>query len=210
LEDGKGRPVMSRCPFEDRIDAYLRNKLPADEAERFEEHYFNCPDCFRETAERSAFLEALRGVGEAPFRARPRPDRSWRWVFAAAAAAGVLAAGILFFPRPRPKPSPIEFSGDETVRGASLAVVGPAGALAAAPERLEWSPVPSAAEYNVALAEGAETLWTAETAETAALIPADVRVRLRSGATYVWRVRAYAAEGRMLAASDPTSFTIGR
>jgi hypothetical protein len=200
---------MSRCVDEDRIDAYVKNELPAEEAARFEEHYFNCPDCYRETAERSALLEALRAGGESVFEGRSLPRRRWRWAYAVAAAAA-LAAGILLMSRSGPKPLPFEFTGDETVRGPGLAIIGPKGALAAPPDRFEWHPVPSAAEYEVTLASGPEIIWKGATDKTALVIPADIRAGLREGIPYLWRVRAYAPEGRMLAASDRTTFTIGR
>ncbi|MBM3292888.1 MAG: hypothetical protein FJY82_00025 [Candidatus Aminicenantes bacterium] len=200
---------MAKCVFEDRIGAYLKGELPPEEEARFEEHYFNCPACFRETAERSDLEEALRSAGEAAFRARPQVRLRPGWVYAAAAAVAA-AAVILSLPSSPPKPSPFQFPADEIVRGPELAVVGPAGTLAAPPEGLEWRPVAGAAVYRLALTFEGEAIWTAETADQTIALPAEVRSRLVEGRTYVWRVRAYAAEGRRIGVSEPTAFRVGR
>jgi anti-sigma factor RsiW len=201
---------MRRCADASRIDAYLRNELSPEEAARFEEHYFDCPECFRELGERSALAEALKEAGPAAFAARVPARKSWRWALAAAAALLSVAVGLkLFSPRP-PKPSEITFSGDETVRGASLGIVGPSGALGAAPERLEWRAVSRAAEYSVALEEGASTIWKATTAASSADLPEDIRLKLRAGVAYTWRVRAYTSRGTLVAVSDPAVFTLIR
>lgn len=201
---------MTRCRFEDEIDAYLRGSLDAEGEDRFEEHYFNCPACFRLTAERGTLLEAFRAGGERAFPSRPRPRGIPGWAYGAAAAAALLAAVLLFIPHPRPKPRPITFSGDETVRGGGMTVLEAAGSLPAPPVRLAWEPVSSAARYEVVLTSGEETLWQAETKDTAVDLPADLKPRLQEGRVYVWRVRAFAPEGRMLAFSEKTSFTVGR
>jgi len=200
---------MARCAFEDRIDAYLRGELPPEEEARFEEHYFNCPACFQETAERGELEEALRSGGETAFREQPRIRLRPGWIYAAAAAVIGLAV-ILSLPSSPPKPSPFQFPADETVRGAGLAVLGPAGVLPAPPDRLEWRPVPGAAVYKLTLTSEGEDVWAAETTDKTVALPADVRSRLVEGRDYVWKVRAYAAEGRMLGASPPTSFRVGR
>jgi len=199
---------MARCVFEDRIDAYLRGELAPEEEARFEEHYFNCPACFRETAERSALRDALKAGGEAIFRERPR--RIPAWAYAATAAAVFLIAVILSIPPSPPKPSPLGFSGEEAVRGEGLSVVGPSGVLAAPPDRLEWRPASGAAAYEVTLSAGEESLWSAGTTETSILLPSEIRSRIQPGRSYLWRVRAYAAEGRRIAVSEPSSFSLAR
>jgi hypothetical protein len=201
---------MTRCRFEDEIEAYLRGSLDPEGEDRFEEHYFNCPSCFRLTAERGALREAFKAGGEKAFPARPRPRPVPGWVYGAAAAASLIAAVLLFLPPPRPKPLPFTFSGDETVRGAGIAVVEPRGSLPAPPGRLAWEPVPSAARYEVVLTSGQETLWTTETKDPEVGLPPDLKARLQEGGVYLWRIRAFAAEGRMLAFSEKTSFTVGR
>jgi hypothetical protein len=201
---------MKSCPFATSIDPYLQNELSGKEAERFEAHTFDCPSCYREMSERHLLLEALREGGSALFS---RPVRTApAWIRAAAAAALVLlvAAGIaLLSPRPH-RPSEFAFTGDETVRGAALEIVGPAGPVGAAPERLEWHPLARAAEYEVTLSEAGKTIWTVSTAATEAGLPADVRTKLRPGVDYVWRVRAFAALGSFIAVSDPAAFRIAR
>ena len=37
---------MKKCKFDDSIDDYLLSKLSEEDREKFEEHYFNCQQCF--------------------------------------------------------------------------------------------------------------------------------------------------------------------
>lgn len=74
---------MSKCPYEDFIDRYLKNELSADEQAEFEKHYFNCESCFARTMETYEVVKMLKdgqvfdaslgyGVDE------PRPGSRWR------------------------------------------------------------------------------------------------------------------------------------
>ncbi|MCX6566885.1 MAG: zf-HC2 domain-containing protein [Candidatus Aminicenantes bacterium] len=201
--------------FEAQIDSYLLGRLNAEETERFEKHYFDCPDCFRLTAERAALLDAVKAAGPAPAAAAVKAsDRTGfrrfplGWVSAGVAVALLAAAVFLIVPRP-PRPPDFPDSGNRTVRGESMVLIAPVGVLGRSPKEFVWRPVGGAAEYAIILA-GIEPAWTAETRKTSIKIPAEIAGRIAPGKTYAWKVKAYAAEGTLLAASSETLFSIAR
>jgi hypothetical protein len=201
--------------FEALIDSYLFGRLNAEETERFEKHYFDCPACFRRTAERAVFIDAVKAAGPAPSAEarRAQEKRGYRRfppVWAAAGAAVLLAAvmTILFFPR-RSEPPVFTDSGIRILRGTPLEIIEPAGVLKKAPAKFAWQPVDGAAEY-VVIVEGIDPAWTAQTRDAAIKIPAEIAGRMVPGKMVVWRVKAFSAEGALLAASVEVAFSISR
>jgi hypothetical protein len=211
---------MRHRDFEGKIDDYLLGRLSEEDAGRFESHYFDCPDCFRQTAERAALLAAVKSAGPAlavPGRAaepgksgfRPAAGR-FRFGWAAAGAAVlVLAAAVLFWPRPEPAPANFERKGSDVVRGGTLTLLAPLGAVQNAPQKFSWNPIPGAAEYTI-IVEGIDPAWTASIRNTSIAPTADVAGRFVPGKSYTWRVKAYSAQGIMIANSTTTEFHIGR
>jgi hypothetical protein len=199
---------MPHREYEDMIDRYLLGRLTEEEKERFERHYFECPDCFRETTERALLVEAAKAAGPAGTPFRVSAARRFSPIWAAAAGAFVLlaAAALLFLPR---SPTPPDFpdKGIRSVRGEALELIGPSGAITGAPGELVWKPVEGAASYT-AVIEGIDPAWTAETRDASVPVPPEVAARMSPGKTYFWRVKAYAAEGTLLASSARTPFTI--
>jgi hypothetical protein len=205
---------MPHPEYEDMIDGYLLGRLSEEDAERFERHYFECPDCFRETAQRAALIEAVKAAGPNPAAAK-RPARAagfrrfpFAWAAAGAAVLLLAAAALLFLPRGS-KPPDFPDGGIRSVRGETLALAGPAGTIPDAPKELSWKAFEGAAVYGVVI-EGIDPVWTAETRDTAIPVPAEVAARLFPGRPYFWRVKAYSAEGTLLASSARTLFTIER
>jgi tetratricopeptide (TPR) repeat protein len=95
---------MTQCtgtPAEKWLEAYLQGKLPEAKAQKFEQHYFDCPVCL-EQVER---LEAVaRQLGRRPLKAR-KPLTAWpalgwpglAWparAFALSAVAALLVIGF--------------------------------------------------------------------------------------------------------------------
>jgi hypothetical protein len=202
---------MRHSEFQKLIDAYLLGRLPEEETERFERHYFECPECFRETAERAAFIEAVKVAGPAPereSRVKRAPVRI-RWIPLAWGAAGVIllaALTVLILPR-TPRPPDFTDSGTRTVRGDKLTLLRPLGKVPEIPKEFSWSPVDGTREYSVVF-EGIDPAWTAETRQTSIAIPADIVARIEKGKIYFWRVKAFSAAGALLAASDRAGFMI--
>lgn len=84
-------------PNDDLIRQYVAGILAQDDAERFEEHYFACDDCWREVESISEIRTALAP----PRTARSVP--SWRWgSLAAAAAVGFALLGVWQWQSSRP------------------------------------------------------------------------------------------------------------
>lgn len=205
---------MPHSDFKDKTDEYLLGRLSEEAAERFERHYFECPECFKETTERAALIDAVKAAGPAPVaERRPAGNRGIRrsWLGWAAAGVAVLllaAAAILFLPQSS-RPPDFPDGGIRSVRGDGLEIIGPAGTSAELPKDLAWKAIEGAAEYSV-IVEGIDPVWTAETRDASISIPAEVSARLIPGRTYFWRVKAYAAEGTLVASSARTAFTFGR
>ncbi len=212
---------MKKCPHEEKVDLYLRGKLSESESAEFEEHYFNCPPCFQKTSERSELIEVIQQRGAFIFEPatlrRPKPRISLgvkvaafltprQWVAAAVTAAALLVVALALVPRFKSHGPDFTFTGDETVRGESLAVLSPLGDVKAVPDRFEWKALSAAAEYQVTLS-GLETLWTTTTQETKIALPEALKNKLKAG-SYTWQVKAYSAQGTLLATSPKVEFKI--
>jgi len=59
------KPVCSACPedAEDTAERYLLRRLPAAEAERFEEHYIICENCAAVLSEAEDYISSIRAAG---------------------------------------------------------------------------------------------------------------------------------------------------
>jgi len=211
---------MRHPEYEAKIDAYLLGRLIPEEISRFEEHYFNCPYCFRLTAERATLLKAVKVAGPGLSASIPSTGKQsirtgstlrrfpFRWAVAGAAVL-ILAIVVSVLPRRDPKPPVFTSSGSETVRGEMLRIIAPQGLISAAPAKLDWQAVTGAAEYTI-IVEGIDPIWTATTREISIEIPTNIAGRFLPGKSYTWRVKAFAAEGPLLASSLKTAFTIVR
>lgn len=72
---------MDKHPDDDFMDSYLLGKIGESAREEFEEHYFNCPDCFKKVTERDQIMNLLKddqvlGV-LAEYTVDKRPRRPW-------------------------------------------------------------------------------------------------------------------------------------
>lgn len=201
--------------FEALIDSYLLGRLNSEETERFEKHYFDCPECFRLTAERAVLIDAVKTAGPAPaaaVRRDPGTTRGRRFPFGWAAAGAALllaaAAAVVFLPR-RSEPPSFTDSGNRIVRGGPVEVVAPSGLLQKTPDKFVWRPAAGAAEYMI-IVEGIDPVWTAQTRDTEIKIPADIAGRMIPGRLYVWGVKAFSAEGTLVGASASVTISIAR
>jgi hypothetical protein len=215
---------MRKCPHEDKIDSYLARKLSEVESAQFEDHYFNCPPCFQKTYERNELMTFIRREGDSVFAAVPAPKPApakvslWdkvgalltpkQWVTAAVTAALLLVVVLGVAPRLHRTVPVFTFGGDETVRGETLALLSPSGAVTTAPATFSWKAVRGAVEYTLTLASGSETLWTATTPDATIALTEGVKANLAAGTAYSWQVKAYAAQGTLLATSVKTTFKI--
>jgi len=153
------------------------------------EHLSGCATC------RARVAHLGRVLADAPVQAEIRRlDGGWhtgrvsgkRLVGLAAAAALVLLAVLPALPR---GPDGGDGFRDEAPITPALAPMLLEPDLAGAHASLRWSAVPAAAQYRLTIfdAEGA-LIWSVETADTAATVPATVS--LAPATQYWWRVEA--------------------
>lgn len=215
---------MTKCRYESYIDGYLLGRLSPGEEAEFEEHYFNCSDCFRKTVEREEIIRVLKSNPsllkrpEAFSAAEPPRRTTWREkLYAMArpkqlALAGAAAAVLVFVlvsvvPRTRTAPPEFVLSGEETVRGGTLTLLSPAGIVSGVPAFFEWRKQGENLEYNLSL-YAPSILWTTVTAETKVSLPAEVKNLLTQGGTYSWQVKAFDRQGTLVALSPRVEFTV--
>ncbi|MCX6561141.1 MAG: zf-HC2 domain-containing protein [Candidatus Aminicenantes bacterium] len=210
---------MKSCNFKYQIDDFLLDRLGGPDRDRFEEHIFNCDRCFHDVFERGAILAAVRAHGgrifspEAIPAARKTPSRTAflrLWPYAAVAAAVLIAVWIGINPgRPDAGPLPLTAPVDDTVRGGSVELIGPLGALAQAPSALEWKTAGTGTDYSITLS-GPGVAWSGRTAAGRIDLPADIRNKIVPGNEYHWKVRAFAPQGGFIGASQEGVFRIAR
>jgi hypothetical protein len=213
---------MKKCEHEETIDLYLLNKLSENEKWKFEDHYFNCPSCFQKTVERHALIETVKNQGAyifPPEAAHQVTERvPWaekvlsfltprQWVAAAVSAALILVVVLAVVPRSNQNAPQFVFTGDETVRGASIDAISPAGDLSFAPASIEWKALGEDVEYRVTLSNR-KVIWTGTTQDTKITLPEEIRAQMKPGERYSWQVKAYSQKGTLLAVSRVAQFTI--
>ena len=113
----------TRKPAEEFLESYLLGTLPEDEAQRFEEHYFDCPACLSQV---EALQAASRQLHLAPRRGF-RPTLSWPYRLAGLGAiAALLLIGFVVLHGKRP-PQPTMAHSPVTAPPAEQAPSKPAG-----------------------------------------------------------------------------------
>lgn len=212
---------MKKCHHEALIDLYLTNRLSESEKENFEEHYFNCSNCFEKTAERARLMEVIKKNGAEIFKDYSPARKvtfSWyekalafltpkQWVTVAVSAAILLIAIFIVLPRFRESQPQFFLSGDETVRGENLSLISPVIDVAEAPSYFEWKKMGDDVEYKISLSNHGP-LWTTTTKENRIDLPAEIRNQMVIGGRYSWQVRAYSPQGILIAVSSRVQFKI--
>jgi len=64
---------MNSCRFRQAIDDYLLQRLGEEEKAGFEEHFFNCRDCFEELKAREEILRVIKARGGEIFTGGAEP-----------------------------------------------------------------------------------------------------------------------------------------
>lgn len=176
----------------DDLASFVDGKLSPVSQSRVEAHLATCDECRAEVIAVSRLMRA----------------RASRRRFYLPAIAAVAAALILFVvARPASvgtTPSNID---REPVITAVVAptVVAPRGAVTGAPQ-LVWTSVPHADLYRITLFDDAGgSVWESQTRDTSAALPGSIK--LRSRASYYWRIEAQTGWNRWVA-SDLIEFSI--
>ncbi len=213
---------MKQCLFEGQIDDYLLNRLEGDAKERFEEHYFNCTGCFAQLQERDELVSAIKAKGAWLFARERQPEvKGWaaalgkmtdwltprQWATAAISAAVILFTVFGALPLLRHQTPQFTLSDSEVVRGRSLSLITPLIDVKAVPPYFEWAKLANAAEYKISIYNGA-LLWSASTADTRIAVPEEVKLKIVAGRAYAWQVKAFSANGTLVAVSSRVRFQV--
>jgi hypothetical protein len=213
---------MKKCQFENQIDDYLFDRLEGGDKDAFEEHYFNCQNCFRLMEERSDLISAIKSRGAWIFKPQPAPDRRSlvptfekvvsyftprQWATVAAAAAILLVAVFGVFPQFKGPSPQFVLSDSEVVRGRSLTLMSPVIDVKVAPAYFEWKSLGQDVDYKISLYDGG-LLWSAVTKENRMTVPEEVRQKMVSGGKFAWQVKAFSSRGTLMAVSSRLEFQI--
>jgi hypothetical protein len=212
---------MKKCKHEDLIDDYLLNKLSEEKKQEFEAHYFNCPVCFEKMAERDEILTAIKYKGHTIFQDLERErgadrlpllEQIWafftpkQWVLAVATAAVLLVFVLNIVPNFKTT-SPQFFINDDLVRGGSIKLISPVIAVDAIPSQFRWESLGEDVEYKIEIYNH-ELLWSATTTDHYISLPQEVKERMVAGEKYSWQVKAFSAEGALIAVSSKVQFPV--
>lgn len=136
-----------------------------------------------------------------PARARVLPFRRYLMLPLAAAAALAL---FVWLPARRPAPDPVTPTG--TVRGTSLQLLAPSGAVTG-PIEFSWSSPVSPDRYALEVKDAAgQRVVYRETRDDRVRADAELEAMLRPGMSYTWTVTALDAAGEVISRSQPASF----
>lgn len=216
---------MRKCKHEDLIDDYLLNRLSQEQKEKFEAHYFNCPVCFEKMAERDEILTAIKYKGHTIFQnlesekekgTERLPVLEQIWTFftpkqlaLAVATAAVLIVVVLNIAPNLKTTSPQFFINDDLVRGGSIKLISPVITVDAIPSQFRWESLGEDVEYKIEIYNH-ELLWSATTSNSYISLPPEIKERMVTGEKYSWQVKAFSAEGTLIAVSSKVQFPVTR
>jgi hypothetical protein len=213
---------MKKCKFEDLIDDYLLNRLPEERTEEFEEHYFNCPQCFEKTKEKNEIISVIQNRGHMIFEddyvVGAAQEAGWfekiasfltpkQWALATISTVVLLI--IVFGVIPNLKTSsPQFFINEDAVRGQKIDLISPVIDVSTIPSRFEWKRSPKDVEYKIYIYRNGDSLWSASTKENFIVLPEEVRNLMTSGEIYSWQVKAFSPKGILISVSSRVQFKI--
>lgn len=211
---------MKKCHFENLIDEYLFDKLDEKQKEKFEEHYFNCPQCFEKMNQTDEMIAVIKAHGSEIFRDfyAPRKTRRSRlepvlafltprqWAMAAVSAALILVVAIGVIPN-RKTTSPEFLINDDLVRGSSITLISPViDNLDQVPSEFRWQRLRDNIEYKLFIFHQKELLWTTTTKDNFVTLSENTMSLMAPNKKYSWQVKAFSPEGFLIAVSSPVQF----
>jgi len=214
---------MKECNFEKDIDNYLLNRLSEEKKEIFENHYFNCSNCFKKVEERNSLISVIKSKGSEIFHDQRKESEGIRtrnsfserlfsfltpkqWTMAAISACALLI--VVFGIAPNIKsPTPQFVMDSQSVRGGSLALISPVKNAPEIPSEFSWDNLGEGIEYKIYIYKD-NLLWSAPTTHTSISLPEEIKDLLKAGEIYSWEVKAFSQEGSLIAASSKVQFQI--
>lgn len=211
---------MKKCDFENLIDEYLLDRLDESQKEKFEEHYFNCSQCFKMMEERSEMIAVIKTQGSEIFRDVYAPAKTRRsvlapvlafltprqWAMAAVSAALIIVVAIGIIPNLKTS-SPEFFINDDLVRGSSITLISPViDNLQQVPSEFRWQSLGENSEYKLFIYHQEELLWSTTTTDNFVTLSENVKALMVPGEKYSWQVKAFSPEGTLIAVSSRVQF----
>lgn len=202
--------VMRKHKYEKLIDDYLLNNLNKEKEEEFEQHYFNCPSCFKKLKDREEFISIIKHTPDLFFHNLDLKNKSKKELFfkristfltprqwAAAILSPALLLIVIFYILPNIKTPSSQFSLDSNaVRGRSIAIISDT-----APNELKWKSMGENIEYNISIYDN-QLIWEETISENSISLPDEVYAQMTPGVKYFWQVKAYSQEGTLIAKSS--------
>jgi hypothetical protein len=210
------------CKGEHLIDDYLFDRLAEEKKKKFEEHYFNCPDCFAKIVERDELISTIKQKGDMIFQDEDivgkEKGATWleriaslftpkQWALIPVYTALLLLVIFVLIPYFKPTP-PKFFISEEKVRGESITLISPVIDIRAVPSKFEWQAAGEDVEYKIYIYDNSKNLWTATTKDNFIVLPEEIRKRMTLGGKYSWEVKAFSPEGTLIAISSKVRFKI--
>lgn len=212
---------MIKCKHEDHIDDYLLNRLGSGKKDEFEEHYFNCSNCFEKVGGRAELISVVKNKSNMIFQdiseVKEIPHISLlerildflspkQWALAAVSSAFVLIIAFGVLPRDK-KAMPQFFVNNDVVRGESITLISPVLDTDSAPSQFKWISLGKEVDYKIYVYNH-ELIWNTTTRDNQIQIPEKVKYRMIAGKKYSWQVKAFSQEGILMAVSSKVQFKI--
>jgi len=213
---------MKKCKFDDSIDDYLLSKLNEEDREEFEEHYFNCQQCFEKMVARDELIAVVKNRGHVIFEEEAASEEKemfslgkvfsfltpTQWALATASVAMFLVIFLSVIPLFKKTPPQFTLDQAEIVRGESITLVSPVENIRTAPSLFSWKKLAEDVEYRISLYSEDEPIWTASTKENVVSVPTGIKNLLEPGQEYSWEVKAFSPQGAVMATSGKVQFRI--
>jgi hypothetical protein len=211
---------MKKCKFENLIDDYLFNRLDETQKEKFEEHYFNCPQCFEKMKRTDEMIAVIKANGSEIFRDVYAPQKTRRsrlesvlafltprqWAMAAVSAALILVVAIGVIPNLKTT-SPEFFINNDLVRGSSITLISPIiNNLDQVPSEFRWQSLGNNTDYKLFIYHQEELLWTTTTKDNFVTLSENIKSLMAPSKKYSWQVKAFSPEGTLIAVSSLVQF----
>lgn len=215
--------MKDKCPSDGALIALFTNESPSRRADKLLRHLAACARCsFRFNVLRQvkrdlqpqvdAFAEAHPSASEGAAALRgaalqksppPRP-RPFGMVFGFRFAAGFVAVLVVVAAGGYLAQARLRRHSELRSPSPKLNLLAPMGSISSAPSVFRWTPVLNAEGYAIELVDDRlERVRVLSTfLITEAVLPADLRLKLISGRTYVWSVSARDGDGTLLASAS--------
>ncbi|NIO49206.1 MAG: hypothetical protein GTN73_07200 [Candidatus Aminicenantes bacterium] len=215
---------MKMCKCEHLIDDYLFDRLDDEKKKKFEEHYFNCPNCFEKMVERDELISIIKLKGDMIFQdeyvVEEGKGAAWfekiaslftpkQWALISVYAALLLIVICVVIPYFK-LAAPQFFISEEKVRGESITLISPVIDIRIVPSKFEWKDSDDDVEYKIYIYDDGQKLWAATTKDNFIVLPEKIRKQMTLGEKYSWEVKAFSAEGTLIAISSKVHFKISR